>query len=132
MDCKVYSIHGTLWVQRELTYGEDLQLKGVLKVLSDRFAGGNPTLADVIDTVFDGETVAALVRVILKPYEPTPLHRVYNALRARVGRVDRTNIVNAMPNSQLAGVLADFFMLNTKWIGSLPDLQSISALTSPK
>jgi hypothetical protein len=129
-DKRVYRVRGTLWMQKELTYGEDLELKGVLKVLSERFSVSKVTLADVIDTVFDGETVATLIRVILKPYEPTPLHRLWNVIAARKSGVDVKNIVASMPNSQLAGVLADFFMLNTKWIGSLPDLQSISALTS--
>lgn len=127
-----YNIRGTLWVQRELTYGEDLELKGVLRVISDRFAGGKATLSDMIDVVFDGETVATLLSVILKPYEPTIVHKAYNAFVARWRGVDRANIVNVMHNSQLAAVLADFFMLNTRWIGSLPDLQNISALNSPK
>jgi len=127
-----YNIKGTLWVQRELEYGEDLELKAVLRVVSDKFASGNATLSDLIDTAFDGETLPALFAVILKPYEPTPAHRLYNAIVARWRGIDRTNIVRVMPNSQLAAVLADFFMLNTGWIGSLPDLQTISALTSPK
>lgn len=129
-DKRVYSIRGTLWVQRELTYGEDLALKGVLKTVADRFASGQATLGDMVDLAFDGETIAALLRVVLKPYEPTPLHRWYSLMRARAAGVDMGNIISVMPNSQLAAVLADFFTINTRWIGSLPDLQKISALNS--
>ncbi len=129
-DRKVYNIGGTLWVQRELTYGEDIALKGVLKVISDRFANGQATLGDLIDVAFDGETVAGLLRVVLKPYEPTPIHKAYNAIRAKIGRVDRGNIISIMPNSQLAVVLADFFMLNTRWIGSLPSMPNITGSNS--
>lgn len=117
-------------MQRELTYGEDLELRPVLKVIAEKFGAGSPSLGDVIDTIFDGNTLPVFIGIVLKPHEPTLLHKAYNAINAKLHRVDRGKIVQQMPNSQLAEVLADFFMLNTGWMKSLPTLQNLSALNS--
>ncbi len=132
MTRKIYRVHGTLWTQEELTWAEDQELRPILAKLSGKFAFDKVSLQDVIDTVFDGETVEAFMRIVLKPYAPTPFHRAYNAIVARAQRIDRDEIVKLMRNSQLAEVLADFFTLNTSWIGSWPMLRSILDSTSPR
>lgn len=131
-DRKRYKIAGTLWYQKELTYGEDLELRPVLKVVSEKFGSGSATMSELIDLAFEGEVLKQLIHVVLKPYEPTPYHKVRNWLNARARGIDRSEILLVMTNSQVAEVLADFFAVNTRWIVDLPIWQSLSSSTFPQ
>jgi hypothetical protein len=112
---RVYVIGRALYYQDELNYAEDGLVKYVLKqVLGDTAA--EMTFGETIDRLYDKGAVPGLFKVILKPYAPTFLHRIWNKAFACA------DVVPTMKNSEIAAVLSDFFFFNTSW---LADLQSM-------
>lgn len=133
---KRYSIKRTLWFIEELTYEEDGRAKELLKKIEEAFQGEEKTLGVILEKVYDSGVVPDLFTIILKPYQPTFLHALWNAFWARHHHLDRSNIkqlVGVMKNSEIGAVLSDFFLLNTSWISSWGNSseQSGGSLKSP-
>ena len=114
---KLYIFHGIRYKQEELTFAQD----GIVRELLVRIAGStgpNATLGEWLDAVLREQIAESLFEIILKPHEPTLLHRWGNRCRlwrkgiAPGGR----GILPHLHNSQVAEVLADFFDLNTSWM----------------
>jgi hypothetical protein len=125
MACKRYSVRHALWYQDELTYSEDLRLRGPIKEISGVLQGGDVSFGDLIEKTIDSGLFPEVLKVILKPYEPTILHRLWN--RYWRGRYGTDEVVSVMRNSEIAKVIADFFVLNTSWMGSLPNISNASS-----
>ena len=109
---KRYSIKRTLWFIEELTYEEDGRAKELLKKIEEAFQGEEKTLGVILEKVYDSGVVPDLFTIILKPYQPTFLHALWNAFWARHHHLDRSNIkqlVGVMKNSEIGAVLSDFF-----------------------
>jgi hypothetical protein len=125
----VYVIRKTLWYQDELTYAEDGRVKEVVKeVVGPGF--GLENFGESVDLLYEKGAIPGLFAVVLKPYEPTILHRLWNKAFMPAG-----GIVPVMKNSEVAQVLSDFFLFNTRWIGDLMSLlpglglQTLTTLT---
>lgn len=130
---KTYSIKHTLWYQEELTYEEDGRAKEVLKKLEAAFDGQEKHFGQILETLYDAGVVPDLFKVILKPYQPTPLHALWNRFWARWYHIDRNRIIGVMKNSEIAAVVADFFLFNTSWMGNSPpsSTESVGSLKLP-
>lgn len=118
---KRYSIKRTLWFISELTYEEDGRAKEILKNLESAFESDEKQIGQIIEKIYDSGVVPDLFAIILKPYQPTPVHTLWNAFWARYYHLDRSKIpqlVGVMRNSEIAAVVSDFFLLNTSWIGN--------------
>jgi hypothetical protein len=124
---KRYWIKRTLWYQAELNYEEDGRAKECLKKLEEAFQDEEKSFGVIIEKIYDSGVVPDLFKVILKPYQPTLLHAMWNAFWSRRYRIDMTQIVKVMKNTEIAVVVSDFFLLNTSWIGGLGNSSDKSA-----
>lgn len=127
---KRYSIKRTLWYQDELTYEEDGRAKEILKKLEELFQGDDRSFGSILEKAYDAGLIPDLFKIILKPYQPTILHALWNAFWARHYHLNLSNIpelVGVMKNSEIGLVGRDFFLLNTSWIGSSGSSSDASA-----
>jgi hypothetical protein len=119
MTRRTYRIRGTLWKQEQLTYDE---FETIWKLTRGHFAGldfADPKggLADWIDRSIEKRILPRIAAVILKPHEPTPLHKLWNRWAARRSGIkpeDLGTVISASP--VLGEIVRDFFMLNVGWI----------------
>lgn len=116
---KIYNIKRTFWQQEELEWNENSQIKPFLKELETAFAGEDKSFGTIVERIYDTDIVPEILKVILKPYQPNILWYAWNEFWAKRNKVDRTNVAASMKNSEIAQVLADFFLFNTKWIADL-------------
>jgi hypothetical protein len=117
----LYRLQDVTWVQRELTLGEDGAVKSLLKPLDGIFT--EKSIGKFIDRLLDGGVIPALLGIILKRYEPNFLFRLANGKNSP-GEMT-PEVCSRLKNSEVAKVLTDFFILNTRW---MPDLQILSNL----
>jgi hypothetical protein len=123
---KIYVIHGSLWEQRPLEYGENELVKPVIKEAYKIWSEHQGNLGMLIDELHTRALLPKLFRVILRPHNPTPVHRLYNYLqRKRIG-IPNYPVIHYMTNAQVARVTTDFFLFNLKWI----NVSSNSVLSS--
>jgi hypothetical protein len=115
---KKYSIKRMFFYQDELTYEEDGLAKESLKTFEAAFDSEQKQFGQIIEKIYNSGVVPDLFRIILKPYQPTFVHKLWNAFWARYYHLDRSQIVRTMKNSEIAAVIGDFFLLNTSWMGS--------------
>jgi hypothetical protein len=113
---KRYKIKHMLFYQESLTYDEFVAaralMRGMPSISSDKVAFGQ-----WIDRMIEAKVLPNLVSVILKPYEPTILQKLWNrfwAWHAGLKRGDLGSIISTDP--VFAGVARDFFLLNVSWL----------------
>lgn len=126
---KTYNIKRTFWVQRELEWGENAAIKPFLQKFEEAFAGDDKRFSMIIERIYNTDIIPGLFKIILKPYQPNILWYAWNEFWARRNKVDRTNIVASMKNSEIAEVMMDFFLCNTKWIAALGNSVSVSDMS---
>lgn len=106
-----YVVKGSLWCQDELSYEEDGPAKELLKRSSVILKENDQDILSIIDQLYDANVIPDLLDLVLKPFNPTPLHRLWNLIcLARLGRPKK--IVSKMRNSEIGEVIRDFFTDN--------------------
>lgn len=100
----------------ELTYEQDGLLREILKGRLDEVnAIDKPSIIKVFDKLHETGLLKELFGVVLRPYNPTILHRAWNAFWSWKNTVPG-NPIDVMKNSEIAGVVGDFFVVNLNWI----------------
>lgn len=134
---KRYRFRGVRFRQLELTYEEDVKLREIIPAAWRSYvAGGQQAndLAAIVDRLFEQNVIREVIRIVLKPDEPTLVHRWLNRLRARRSGIDPDDPILRLHNSEIARVLADFFTINSSWISAyliLSDSSLLKADTIP-
>ena len=128
-----YTIKGSVWTQRELTFGEDVVIRKFLKDKLDQLDKlTDPTVASILGFLLDSNALVDFFQLILVPYEPTPFHKLWNRLCMVLHGVDRKEIAWKMYNSEIAKVIDDFFFLNASWLAGYLNFANSSLLNMPE
>jgi len=114
----VYFFRGMLWMQSELTYGDDGTVKDLLKTYS-AFIASKPGVPALVDKLYNDAVIPKIFRIVLKP------SRVWSFLFRRGKEFDAETFCIGLKNSEVAKVLADFFTLNKSLISGLIGLSSL-------
>lgn len=131
---KIYNIKHTLWYQGELTVPEDEQIADVHKYVMDALFDGKTKIGDVVEALYKKQNdesesrIQRVLRVVLKPYEPTILHRWWNKFWLKHYGIK--NIYEHIPKSIIVKIITDFFFFDLNWIPHLVDsiVSSVSSL----
>jgi len=117
---KVYRIQRMLFHMPEITYEEDGQ---VLRLIDDKLEGINRSVTGMLSalhSIYQSGVVPELFGIILKPYEPTPLHRWWNRFWFwRSGNKSIDQLTRKMPNSVWTEIAVDFFTVNAGFLERL-------------
>lgn len=131
-DIKVYRIQGVDWYQGQLLYPDWGKALELLSDFEDYFKGETQTFAEVAKKIYEAGLAPKLFALILNPYLPDWKARLkYRVLRL-LGKVDRENLTRTLSLQAVFRVIADFFFINTEWIGNLmssPNESDTRALT---
>jgi hypothetical protein len=120
----IYRIKGSYWRQDSLLYGEWLECVALLKGrMSQVREGGLAGVASLLDEMSRDGTLQKLLSIVVKPHEPTRLHRWRNGRALKKHGVTRENFVLHMEAGEVARAGIDFFRVNLNWISK--------SLTSP-
>lgn len=112
----VYRIKGMYWQQECLTYDQWLAIRELLRGKTATFDIVPASFATWIDAMIAEGILPKMVGIVLKPYEPTPWHRIVNKLMARRHGITRDNLGALITSSpRFANVVRDFFLLNIVW-----------------
>ena len=114
-----YIIKGIVFVQDELGYVEDGQVKGLLRDKLDNLTIDEATLSTIFDSLYDEGILRKLFAIILKPDRSTILRRILSRLMSWRHGVDVKDPILSMKNSEIAQVLVDFFDCNVSWMKNL-------------
>ena len=126
-----YKVKGTRWKQLELLYGEDFAVRKLCAAYSD-LPHTDEALPQFMERMFSDGTLPAFGALVLKPHEPTAIHRWWNQRACLREGITRENVVEFMDRAQIAEVIRDFFVLREQWIARFLDAPAMSALTSRK
>jgi hypothetical protein len=131
---KRYTFRHMLFKQEELTYEEDAKVKKCISQLAE-LTSGNNNLIDALCKVYDSNVAEELFDVILKPYNVTLFHKIWNLfwseyygirLDHNSANSEKKPVITLLKNSEIMEVLADFFVLNTNWMKGLENLEIAS------
>jgi hypothetical protein len=124
---KRYKIAGFPFVQKVLTYPEfeeAVRMSG--RFLDD--VKGMSGFGAVLDKMISSGILPELVKLIIKPYERTVLHKIYFWLKRRITKKDLSDPIKLMNINDVAEVVRDFFTINTSSLSSLMLTGSLSGL----
>jgi hypothetical protein len=129
---KRYIFKHIFYCQHELTYGEDILVKEILGELAETISG-DIKFGEAIERLIEKKIPPRLMAIILKPYQPTIIHGLWNAFWLGRYKLTSDEIINKMKNSEVMEVLGDFFLLNTKWMnGSGNIVPGLASFLPPK
>lgn len=112
-----------------LTYEQDEQLLGIYKLMAEANAedeGKDPDLQQILNRFYQAKVVPQLFSIVLRPYQPTILHRIWNNYWRAKGKIDQANLQSGMTRVEWGGIVTDFFMVSG--IGILPSNDFAQAL----
>jgi hypothetical protein len=127
MKPKLYHIHRTLWHMPEIVHEQEAQLLEFYALLNECNAGDKP-LSEVLAAFYGKGVVPRLLGIVLKPWQPTPAHRLWNAFWAWKNKVDKTDLARGLTRSEWGEAVADFFV--GSGTGMLPSMLTASNLES--
>ena len=125
---QTYKIRGVRFVQTELNYEEDGKVLDLIRGKLTAFSANQEVLGDLIDRLYQDHVLGKLFQLVLKPYQPTIFHALRNSFFAWKNKIDMTDPIRKMGNSEIARVTRDFFVLNMRWIESFSSLGNGSGL----
>ena len=133
---RIYSIKHTLWYQRELEFDENERIAEVKKFISDSLAG-EKKIGDIADELFlkdeNGNSKGhLLLEVVLKSYNPTPAHWLWNHCWAWYYGIKLQEIKYRATDSALAKIIVDFFFFRLYWTTTLTNSIVNSVLSLQK
>jgi hypothetical protein len=115
---KVYKVRGTFWRQRELRYGELLDVTRLLKDKLKSFSKEPDSFADWVDELDRDGLLPKFIDAVVQRHEPTVFHRWWNSWRMR--RLNMSPpLIQHMKAQTIARAVVDFFLLNTAFIDDL-------------
>jgi hypothetical protein len=115
---KRYKIAGFPFVQKVLTYPEFEEAVRMSGGFLDDVKGLTGFGA-VLDKLISSGVVRDLVKLVIKPYERTILHRLYYRAKRAITKKDLGSPIDLMNIDEVAEVVRDFFTINTSSLSSL-------------
>ncbi len=106
---KVYRIHRTLWQMPEILYEQETELLGIYGLISE-LGGEDTKFGDVLEAFYARGVIPRLFKTILKPFQPTFLHRLWNQFWSWKHDVNPENLAKGLKRSEWGGMVADFFL----------------------
>lgn len=116
---KRYTFHHILFRQEELTFAEDGEVREIFDQIAV-LSSPERSIAGLLEAVYMNGIARKIFGIILKPYEPTFLHALWNRFWCWYHGCPRDggSIIGALKNSEVMEVLSDFFVLNTSWMSA--------------
>lgn len=125
----IYPIRRSLWYMPAISYETDEKLIDIYKLMAECNApeeGNEPDLQTILRRFYQSGIVPRLFALILRPYQPTFFHRIWNDFWCWKNKVDPANLQAGMSREEWGTIVTDFFVISG--IGILPSNDFAQAL----
>ena len=122
---KFYFFRGMPLYMRELTFEEDVELKRILQNYLGRIVPDG--IDSVVSSMMESGALEDAIALVLKPI---PGLGWFVRLRLYMLGLERKGIIRKMRNSEIAGVVTDFFLINISSISAFLSFENGSDWTT--
>lgn len=127
----VYVVKGSLWYQTDLNSRDDDRTNDIYLSLIDIFGRIDSIQTSLIlDEIKKDDKIKRLLAVVMKPYNPTPLHKLWNWRMMK--KVNKSAIWESMSYYEMTPMVIDFFLFKARWLQLLLNMPQVSTLIDQK